>query len=127
MEAHSFCNRRLEEELDNDFIIAGPGGFLKHTTSTPTLQMSPRTIRHNSASVDNWRQVNNNSTTPSPPTPISHAPISANAAKKRKKKKKAPLTVLAPMEESDNEQQHENSPGGDNYDDAGDDREMSPS
>uniref|UniRef100_A0AC35G3T1 Endoribonuclease n=1 Tax=Panagrolaimus sp. PS1159 TaxID=55785 RepID=A0AC35G3T1_9BILA len=129
MEAHSFCNRRLEEELDNDFIIAGPGGFLKHTTSTPTLQMSPRSIRHSSASVDNWRQVNNstNSTTPSPPTPISHAPISANAAKKRKKKKKAPLTVLAPMEESDNEQQHENGPGGDNNDDAGDDREMSPS
>uniref|UniRef100_A0AC34FS26 Uncharacterized protein n=1 Tax=Panagrolaimus sp. ES5 TaxID=591445 RepID=A0AC34FS26_9BILA len=136
MEAHSFCNRRLEEELDNDFITAGPGGFLKHTTSTPILPSSPsraiRTNTTNSSTIDNWRQVGfstpaaSNATTTSVAitTTTNHTPMSANAAKKRKKKKKAPLTVLAPMEESDDEQQQENGPGGDI--DAVGEREMSP-
>uniref|UniRef100_A0A7E4WBT4 non-specific serine/threonine protein kinase n=1 Tax=Panagrellus redivivus TaxID=6233 RepID=A0A7E4WBT4_PANRE len=96
-EAHSFCNRRLEDELDKDFVAAGTGSQLRHTTSTPALQGSPQKPRRSPAeAVNNWRD---NSPSPGPsappqPTPPVHnttprGPQSANAAKKAKKAKKA--------------------------------------
>uniref|UniRef100_A0AC34QNQ1 Endoribonuclease n=1 Tax=Panagrolaimus sp. JU765 TaxID=591449 RepID=A0AC34QNQ1_9BILA len=87
IEAHSFCNRRLEEELDSDFIVAGPTIPLKHTTSTPVLPGSPARQQRD-ATPENWRNGDK-------------GPISANAAKKRKKKKRAQISVLSPTEESD--------------------------
>ena len=103
-EAHSFCNRRLEEELNSDFVIAGPGACLKHTASTPALHGSPRHQRANISSVDdNWRQT----------APVARGgPTSAKEAKKLKKKKaqkkkeneKAPFSVLGQLEESGDEE-----------------------
>lgn len=94
MEAHSFCNRRLEEELDSDFVIAGQPFVLKHTVSTPVLHGSPAKPQRETT-PENWRN---------------QGPMSANAAKKRKKKKRAPISVLSITDEADQDKDQEEFP-----------------